>query len=579
MEKENLEYLRHSCAHLLAAAVMELWPDTKRAIGPSIENGFYYDFEFSHPISESDFPKIEQKMHELVKNWPGFEKKEVDKEEALQLADGNQYKEELIKEFASEGQTLTYYKSGDFLELCRGEHIENPSQELKHFKLLSVAGAYWRGDEKNKMLTRIYGTCFPTKEELDHYLWQLEEAKKRDHRKLGKELELFKFEDIAPGSPFWYPKGMIIFKELEKLWRKIHDQNGYQEISTPIMVKSKVFETSGHWDHYRHNMFNMIIDDESYSLKPMNCPESTYVFSSKTRSYKDLPLRYSEVGRLHRREKSGQLGGLLRVLQLTMDDAHIYTSVDRMGEELQNILDLVENFYKIFNFVPQYYLSTRPDDFMGERRLWDKAESDLERTLKKRGLNYKIKEKDGAFYGPKIDIHIDDAIGRTWQLATIQLDFQMPKRFKLTYIDKDGTEREPVMIHRAIFGSFERFMGILIEHYAGAFPLWLAPVQVAVLPISEKHHEFAKQVRQYLESAGIRTDLNSSNESIGKKIRESTLQKVPFMVIIGEKEIAASDPARQEFSISVRTREGDEKGQQDINEFISTLQASIEKYQ
>lgn len=572
----NLHDLRHSCAHLLAAAVMELWPDTKRTIGPAIENGFYYDFEFSHPISESNLPAIEQKMHEIAKTWNSFERKELTKDEALQLFHDNPYKQELIEEFSKENQTLTAYTSGSYIDLCKGGHIDNPKEQLAHFKLLSIAGAYWRGNAQNTMLTRIYGTCFPTKEELDKHLWQIEEAKKRDHRKLGQELELFKFEEIAPGAPFWYPKGMILVKELEKLWRNIHEKHGYQEISTPIMVKSKVFETSGHFEHYQHNMFNMTIEEESYSLKPMNCPESTYVYNSKPRSYRDLPLRYSEIGRLHRREKSGQLGGLFRVTQITMDDAHIYTSVDKMEDEIINVLHLVDYFYSLFGFKPSYFLSTRPEKYMGDLQLWNTAEARLEWALKKKELNFDIKKGDGAFYGPKIDIQINDAIGRSWQLATIQLDFQMPKKFQLTYIDNHGSQQEPVMIHRAIFGSFERFIGVLIEHYAGSFPVWLSPVQAVVLPISDKHHAFAQNIFNILQKQGFRVELNAENKTVGGKIRQSTLQKIPYMLIIGDKEIEKS--SENEFFASVRTREGIDKGTMSISEFIKVLNDHIEIY-
>lgn len=587
MESNNLENLRHSCAHLLAAAVMELWPDTKRAIGPAIENGFYYDFEFAHPISESDFPKIEQKMHELVKNWQGFERKEVSKEEALQLADGNQYKEELINEFASEGQTLTYYKSGDFLDLCRGGHVENPSRELNHFKLLSVAGAYWRGDEKNKMLTRIYGTCFPTSRELDHYLWQLEEAKKRDHKKLGKEMELFIISpEIGGGLPIFSPKGLTTREIISNYLVRKKREAGYQFVWTPHIAKAEIYRKSGHLGKY-DAMFNPLeLDDEKYILKPMNCPHHFQVYLNKPRSYRDLPLRIAENGTVYRYEKSGELNGLLRVRAATIDDTHTFVRGDSIyiEKEVKNVVSLTKSFIHDFGFSNyRVRISVRDKNnlnkYIGDQKLWDVAEKALERVAHEENIPSFIGEGEAAFYGPKLDFMIRDAIGREWQCSTIQLDFHQPVNFGMEYIDEDGKPHRPAILHIAMIGSIERFMGILIEHYAGAFPVWLAPIQVAVLPISEKHREFAKQVAQHLERACIRTEFNDSNESIGKKIRESTLQKVPFMVIIGEKEIASSDPDRQKFTISVRTREGEDQGQQDINEFINTLSASIEKYQ
>lgn len=587
MEKHNLDQLRHSCAHLLAAAIMELWPDTKRAIGPSIENGFYYDFEFAHPISESDFPKIEQKMHELVKNWQGFERKEVNKEEALRLADGNQYKEELVNEFASEGQTLTYYKSGDFLDLCRGGHVESPSRELNHFKLLSVAGAYWRGDEKNKMLTRIYGTCFPTSRELDHYLWQLEEAKKRDHKKLGKEMELFIISpEIGGGLPIFSPKGLIMREIISNYLVRKKREAGYQFVWTPHIAKAEIYRKSGHLGKY-DAMFNPLeLDDEKYILKPMNCPHHFQVYLSKPRSYRDLPLRIAENGTVYRYEKSGELNGLLRVRAATIDDTHTFVRGDSIyiDKEVKNVVSLTKSFIQDFGFSNyRVRISVRNKNnlnkYIGDQKLWDVAEQALERVAHEEDIPSFIGEGEAAFYGPKLDFMIRDAIGREWQCSTIQLDFHQPVNFGMEYIDEDGKPHRPAILHIAMIGSIERFMGILIEHYAGVFPVWLASIQVAVLPISEKHREFAKKVAQYLERADVRTELNDNNESVGKKIRESTLQKVPFMVIIGEKEIASSDPDRQKFTISVRTREGEDQGQQDINEFINTLSASIEKYQ
>ena len=565
-----MQPLRHSLAHLLAAAVLELWPDAKPAIGPAIENGFYYDFDFPKPLSDADLLKIESKMREILKDWDRFEGKEISKAEALKFFQDNAYKKELIEEIAGKGEKITSYTSGNFTDLCRGRHVESAKKiNPDAFKLTHLAGAYWRGSEKNKMLTRIYGLTFGTKKELDEHLKVLEEAGKRDHRELGKRLDLFSFHSIAPGGVFWHGKGMIVWRELEKFMRQNLDELGYEEISTPVMVKKEVFETSGHWQHFRKDMFSFEVEGETFVLKPMNCPESTYIFSSRVRSYKDLPLRLSEItDRLHRNELSGTLNGLFRVRQLSQDDAHIYCRPDQIEDEIKKLIDLAKKIYKQFNLPLTFKLATRPDKFMGDPLLWDKAEASLEKALKDSKLKYEVKPKDGAFYGPKIDVHINDALSRDWQVATIQLDFQMPERFKLEYTDKDGSAKRPVMIHRAIFGAFERFIGILIEHYAGAFPLWLSPVQTIVLPINDEVKKYAAQISEGMKKAGVRVETDSRNLTIGKKIREATMQKIPYQIIIGEKE------AKSE-KIAVRTREGKDLGQMKLDVFLKKILQEI----
>jgi len=565
-----LQPLRHSLAHLLAAAVLELWPDAKPAIGPAIENGFYYDFDFPKPLSDADLLKIESKMREILKDWDRFEGKEISKAEALKFFQDNAYKKELIEEIAGKGEKITSYTSGNFTDLCRGRHVESAKKiNPDAFKLTHLAGAYWRGSEKNKMLTRIYGLTFGTKKELDEHLKVLEEAGKRDHRELGKRLDLFSFHSIAPGGVFWHGKGMIVWRELEKFMRQNLDELGYEEISTPVMVKKEVFEISGHWQHFRKDMFSFEVEGETFVLKPMNCPESTYIFSSRVRSYKDLPLRLSEItDRLHRNELSGTLNGLFRVRQLSQDDAHIYCRPDQIEDEIKKLIDLAKKIYKQFNLPLTFKLATRPDKFMGDPLLWDKAEASLEKALKDSKLKYEVKPKDGAFYGPKIDVHINDALSRDWQVATIQLDFQMPERFKLEYTDKDGSAKRPVMIHRAIFGAFERFIGILIEHYAGAFPLWLSPVQTIVLPINDEVKKYAAQISEGMKKAGVRVETDSRNLTIGKKIREATMQKIPYQIIIGEKE------AKSE-KIAVRTREGKDLGQMKLDVFLKKILQEI----
>ncbi len=559
----------HSSAHLMAEAVEALFPGTKFGIGPPIENGFYYDLDMGgHTLAPDDLVKIESKMNELAKRDVPYKREERSWDDAVAYFQkkNDPYKLELLE--GLKGQTITFYEQGNFIDLCYGPHIPSTGR-IKAIKLMSVAGAYWRGDEKNKMLQRIYGVSFPTKQELDDHLFRLEEAKRRDHRKLGRELELFVFHDIAPGAPFWLPKGMIIFRQLEAFLRNELDQRGYQEISTPIMVKKDLWEQSGHWTHYKENMFTLENDETVYSMKPMNCPESTYIYRQRIRSYKDLPLRFSEIGRLHRNEISGALGGMFRVRQITMDDAHIYCLPNQILSEINGLIDLITRFYDIFGLKPIFNLSTKPDGAMGDAVLWEQAESSLKQALEGKGLKYKIKEKDGAFYGPKIDIQIEDAIGRDWQVATIQLDFVMlPERFALEYIAEDGSRQRPVAIHRAIFGSFERFIGIITEHFAGAFPTWLAPVQAAVLPITDAQHEYALQVTEALKAAGVRVELDDRSEKIGYKIREWELQKVPYMLIVGEKE-------RTSQSVSVRQHKKGDIGTVGVPEFTASIVKEI----
>lgn len=571
--KEYLDNLRHSCAHLLAAAVTNLYPQAKRTIGPSIENGFYYDFDFGEvKIAESDFSKIEGKMKEIIKSWKEFAKQEVTTKEAKEFYKDNEYKLELIEEFSSERKNLTFFNSGEYSDLCRGGHVNHPESEIKHFKLLSVAGAYWRGSEKNKMLTRIYGTAFSTKIELDKYLNMLQEAEKRNHKKLGRELGLFMFNETAPGMAYWLPKGVVLYNELVNFWRKEHQKEGYLEIFSPLINKKELYETSGHWDHYREDMFLSETDEgEIYALKPMNCPNAMVVFGSETRSYRDLPLRLSDTDTLHRFERSGTLNGLLRIREFRQDDAHIFVTEDQIVDEYQKLFALTEKFYSIFNLEYKFRLGTRPEKFMGDKKLWDKAEEELKLVLDKSGKEYSILEGDGAFYGPKIDILMKDALGREWQMGTLQLDFQQPLRFNLKYSAGDGTTKTPVAIHRVIYGSLERFIGILIEHFGGAFPTWLSPVQVKILPISEKHLDYANKVFSELRENGIRAELDERAETLGNKIRNAQNEKVPYMLVLGDKEIENKE-------ISVRNRAGENSTMQ-LSKFIGIITLEIEKYQ
>ncbi len=572
MARENIENIRHSLAHLLAAAVLELWPDAKPTIGPVIENGFYYDFEFVEPISEDDLPRIEKKMREILKTWDKFEEIQEDEKSARKKYAGNPYKLELIEELISKGEKITSYESGDFVDLCRGGHVKSAKNiDPKSFKLTSLAGAYWRGSEKNKMLTRIYGVAFETEKELNEHLKTVEEAKKRDHKKLGPQLGIFMFHETAPGMPYWLPKGVIILNELIDFWRKEHAKRGYKEISTPLVNKQELWETSGHWEHYKDDMFIANMEGNGvYGIKPMNCPNAMIVFGSELRSYKDLPLRLSDTDILHRYELSGTLNGLFRVRSFRQDDSHNFITEDQIENEYGEIFDIAEKFYGIFNLKFRYRLGTRPEKFLGDAKTWDKAEVALKRILdKKAGKgNYEILEGDGAFYGPKVDILMKDILGREWQMGTIQLDFQLPQRFNLSYIDNDGQKKTPVVIHRVIYGSLDRFIGILIEHYAGAFPLWLSPVQAIVAPISDSQQKYASEFCEKLKEEDIRAELYDQNETIGKKIREAEMQKVPYTIVIGEKEVKAE-------TIAVRKRGQGDLGQMKIEEFVEKIKEEI----
>ncbi|MBL0176715.1 MAG: threonine--tRNA ligase [Ignavibacteria bacterium] len=559
----------HSTSHLMAHAIESLYPGAKFGVGPAIESGFYYDIDIDRILTPDELVLIERRMEELSKEDKPFTRSEMSKSEALRMftEKGDQYKIEIISGLDESSEKISCYSEGAFTDLCRGPHVPSAGR-LKHVKLLTVSGSYWKGDAKNRQMQRIYGISFPKKKDLDEHLRLLEEAKKRDHRKLGRELDLFTFHDIAPGAPFWLPRGMIIFRELEKLIRELLDASGYQEILTPILVKKDLWEESGHWEHYQENMFLVEAENEIFSLKPMNCPESTLVYRHKTRSYRDLPIRYSEIGRNHRNELSGVLNGMFRVRQFHMDDAHIFLRPDQILSEISALLRLVDRFYRIFQFEPSYFLSTRPEKAMGDQSLWDTAESGLADALVANGIDYAVKPGDGAFYGPKIDISIRDALKRSWQLATIQLDFQMPERFKLEYVDEHNERKRPVMIHRAIAGSFERFIGVLLEHYAGAFPPWLAPVQAAVLPISDAFNGYATEVHDAFTAAGIRSELDLRGEKVGYKIRDWELHKIPYMLIVGEKEQAAR-------SVSVRKHKEGDLGAMALDAFIMRLTAEI----
>jgi threonyl-tRNA synthetase len=572
---EKLQHQRHSLAHLLAAAVIKLYPGTKRTIGPAVDNGFYYDFEFAEPITEKDLPKIEKEMKKLQKTWSTFERREINANEAREIFKDNPYKLELIEEFSKEGQTLTMYKSSQYFEdLCRGGHADDMSKiDPESFKLSKVAGAYWRGDEKNKMLTRIYGLAFETKQDLEDYLKILEEAEKRDHKVLGPKLELFMFHHTSPGMPYWLPKGVALYNELIDFWRKEHKKRGYQEIVSPLLNKKELYITSGHAEHYWPDMFvaNMG-ENEEYGIKAMNCPNAMVVFGSKMRSYRDLPFRLSDTDMLHRYEGSGSLNGLLRVREFRQDDAHCFITEEMIEEEYERIFEITKLFYGIFGMEYHYRLGTRPESFMGDVETWNKAETSLKKILEKSGRDYFIEEGDGAFYGPKVDILMKDALGRQWQMGTIQLDFQQPRRFKLEYVAQDGSRKTPVAIHRVIYGSLERFIGLLIEHYAGAFPLWLSPIQVSILPISEQYNEYAETVKNNLQLviSDLRVEIDSRSESIGKKIREATMQKIPYQIIVGEKEVEAQ-------AVSVRLRDGTDLGQMSVKDLAEKLNVEIKE--
>ena len=557
----------HTTSHIMAQAVSRIFPDTKFGIGPSIENGFYYDFDTEKPFVEEDLLKIEAEIKKIIKEDIEIKRFTLSREKAIDfMQERNQdYKVELIKELP-EGEEISFYEQGDFVDLCAGPHLMSTGK-VKAVKLLSTSGAYWRGNENNKMLQRIYGIAFPKSSELENYVTMLEEAKKRDHRKLGKELDLFFFDETAPGMAYWMPKGFTILNTLIDFWREEHKKRGYQEFSGPQISSSELWKTSGHWDHYKEDMYVLTDSDgKEQALKPMNCPNSIKIFDSKLRSYKDLPLRYNDVDVVHRNEKSGQLNGLFRVRMFRQDDSHNYVTEEQIGSEIKEILSIVKKLYDVFELEHVLTLSTRPDDFMGEIETWNKAEKDLKEVLD--GIsgkdNYRINEGDGAFYGPKIDIKMKDCIGREWQMGTIQLDFQLPGRFNLSYIDSEGNKKTPVMIHRAIFGSFERFIGILTEHYAGAFPTWLAPVQVKVMSIAEPHKEYVEKVVADLEAKGIRVEKDIRNEKIGYKIREAQLEKVPFMIIIGDKEVEMN-------KVGVRSRVDGDLGQMSMEEFLENF--------
>ncbi|MBR3888802.1 MAG: threonine--tRNA ligase [Clostridia bacterium] len=563
----------HTTSHIMAQAVKRLFPNAKLAIGPSIDNGFYYDYDVEKPFSPEDLENIEKEMQNIIKENAELERFLLPRDEAVALMEkqGEPYKVELINDLP-EGEEISFYKQGDFTDLCAGPHLLSTGI-VKAYKLLSSSGAYWRGNENNKMLQRIYGISFPKKSQLDEYINMIEEAKKRDHRKLGKELDLFFFDETAPGMAYWLPKGFTMLNTLIEFWRGIHKKEGYQEFSGPQLNSSELWKTSGHWDHYKEDMFVLTdADGKEQALKPMNCPNSIRIYQSKLRSYKDLPLRFNDVDVIHRNEKSGQLNGLFRVRMFRQDDSHNYVTESQIGSEIKNIVEIAKNLYSVFGLEYILTLSTRPEDFMGEIETWDKAEADLKKVLNELcgENNYRINEGDGAFYGPKIDIKMKDCLGREWQMGTVQLDFQLPQRFNLSYIDEDGEKKTPIMIHRAIFGSFERFIGIITEHFAGAFPTWLAPVQVKILPIStEKHYDYAKGLADKLDELGFRVELDDRNEKIGYKIREAQVQKVPYMLVVGDKEMA-------ENAVGVRNRKEGDLGAMNVDEFIAKLKAEID---
>lgn len=560
----------HTTSHIMAQAIKRLYPEIKLAIGPSIDNGFYYDFDTEKPFSEADLIMIEEEMKKIIKEDLLLERFELPRKEAIEFMKekGEPYKVELINDLP-EDATISFYKQGEFTDLCAGPHVMKTGN-IKAVKLLTSSGAYWRGNEKNKMLQRIYGISYPKASQLEEYLNMLEEAKKRDHKKLGKELELFMITGEGPGFPFFLPKGMALRNVLEDYWRKIHTLNGYQEVKTPVMLNEELWHRSGHWDHYKDNMYTTKIDEQDFALKPMNCPGGMLVYKSKMHSYKDLPIRMGELGLVHRHEKSGQLNGLFRVRCFTQDDAHIFCLPEQIESEIIDLMHLINQVYSLFGFTYTVELSTRPEDSMGSDEDWMIAENALKKALEHENMEYVINEGDGAFYGPKIDFHIKDSLGRDWQCGTIQLDFQMPERFDLNYIGQDGEKHRPVMLHRVVFGSIERFIGVLIEHYAGAFPTWLAPVQAKILTISDNQKKYAEElVKQFME-AGIRVELDDREEKIGYKIREAQLQKIPYMLIIGEKEVESN-------AVGVRARKEGDIGQMPVKEFISKIKKEIDE--
>lgn len=566
---DGKKILRHTASHVMAQAVKRLYPTAKLAIGPAIDNGFYYDFDIDKSLNNDDLKKIEDEMKKIIKERIVLERFELPRSEAIKFMEekGEPYKVELINDLPDDA-VISFYKQGDFTDLCAGPHAHHTGV-VKAFKLMNVTGAYWRGNENNKMLQRIYGTAFTNKDDMQSYLTALEEAKKRDHRKLGKELGLFMMNEAGPGFPFFLPKGMILKNQLLDYWHELHSKNGYQEISTPIMLNRSLWETSGHWGHYKDNMYTTVIDEQDFAIKPMNCPGGILVYQAEPRSYRDLPLRMGELGLVHRHEKSGQLHGLMRVRCFTQDDAHIFMMPSQIKDEIKGVARLIDEVYNLFGFKYHVELSTRPEDSMGSDEDWEMATDGLRSALDELGLDYVVNEGDGAFYGPKIDFHLEDSIGRTWQCGTIQLDFQLPQRFDLEYTGDDGEKHRPIMIHRVAFGSIERFIGILIEHFAGAFPVWLSPVQVQVIPVSERHFEYAKAVEGKLKDASIRAETDTRNEKLGYKIREAQLSKVPYMLIVGDKEVENSE-------VSVRSRKDGDLGGKSVESFIADIKNEID---
>ena len=562
--------LRHTASHILAQAVKRLWPEAKLAIGPAIDKGFYYDIDMEHTLTPEDLTKIEKEMSRIVKENLPITKSVMSRQEAIEFfkSKNEDYKVELIEDLP-EDAVISCYAQGDFIDLCAGPHVASTGK-VKAFKLQSIAGAYWRGDEKNKMLQRIYGTAFEKKEELDAYLHMLEEAAKRDHRKLGKELGLFVIKEEGPGFPFFLPKGMALRNELENFWREVHHDFEYDEIRTPIILNKHLWETSGHWEHYRENMYTTIIDDEEYAIKPMNCPGGILVYQNEMHSYRDLPLRYAELGLVHRHELSGALHGLFRVRAFTQDDAHVFMLPEQMQSELMKVIELFDRIYSQFGLKYHVELSTKPDNAMGDDAIWEAATEALRNAIEAKGIDYVINPGDGAFYGPKLDYHIEDSLGRTWQCGTIQLDMNLPERFNVEYIGEDGQKHRTIMIHRACFGSMERFIGILTEHYAGAFPTWMAPVQVKVLPISEKHVEYANQLAKQMRHDYVRVEVDDRNEKIGYKIRQAQMEKVPYMLVVGDKEM-------EDNSVNVRKHGGDELGTVPFDEFFNSIKIEIKE--
>ena len=562
--------LRHTASHILAQAVKRLWPEAKLAIGPAIDKGFYYDIDMEHTLTPEDLGKIEKEMSRIVKENLPITKSVMSRQEAIEFfkSKNEDYKVELIEDLP-EDAVISCYAQGDFIDLCAGPHVASTGK-VKAFKLQSIAGAYWRGDEKNKMLQRIYGTAFEKKEELDAYLHMLEEAAKRDHRKLGKELGLFVIKEEGPGFPFFLPKGMALRNELENFWREVHHDFEYDEIRTPIILNKQLWETSGHWEHYRENMYTTIIDDEEYAIKPMNCPGGILVYQNEMHSYRDFPLRYAELGLVHRHELSGALHGLFRVRAFTQDDAHVFMLPSQMQSELMKVIELFDRIYSQFGLKYHVELSTKPDNAMGDDAIWEAATEALRNAIEAKGIPYVINPGDGAFYGPKLDYHIEDSLGRTWQCGTIQLDMNLPERFQIEYVGEDGQKHRPIMIHRACFGSMERFIGILTEHYAGAFPTWMAPVQVKILPISEKHVEYAKDLAKQMHRDYVRVEVDDRSEKIGYKIRQAQMAKVPYMLVVGDKEV-------EEGTVNVRKHGGDELGSVPFEEFFNSIKTEIKE--